>query len=122
TGWAIGGGKRRLAMTTRKMSYNTASGDEMATAKTSRTGKGGLPAGLSQPAIRALNGAGITRLKQLTKFSEADLLKLHGLGPNGIATVKRALAAQGLSLAAAKPAAAKGKPTTNSKKMGVTRR
>ena len=93
----------------------------MATTKTSTTGEGGLPAGLSRPAIRALNGAGITRLKQLTKFSEADLLKLHGLGPSGIATLKRALASQGLAFAAAKPNAAKSN-ASSSQKTGARRR
>jgi predicted flap endonuclease-1-like 5' DNA nuclease len=57
-----------------------------------------LPAGLSQPAIRALNGAGYTRLEQLVKASEKELLKLHGFGPKGIRILREALAEQGKSM------------------------
>jgi hypothetical protein len=59
----------------------------------------GLPPGLSQPALRALDGAGITRLEQLTRFSEDDLMKLHGFGPKGLDLLRRALAEKGLSFA-----------------------
>jgi len=62
-----------------------------------------LPAGLAQPAIRALHGAGYTRLEQLTAVTEADLRKLHGMGPKGINTLRRALKARGLALAKASP-------------------
>ncbi len=58
-----------------------------------------LPIKLSQPAQRALAGAGIQRLKQLTKFSEAEIKQLHGIGPNALAQLHSALAAQGLSFA-----------------------
>ncbi len=51
-----------------------------------------LPAGLSQPAIRALTGAGYSRLDQLAGASEAKLRALHGLGQKGITTIKAALA------------------------------
>ncbi len=64
--------------------------------------KDSLPAGLSQPALRALAGAGITRLAQLARASEAELLALHGLGPKGVATIRTALAAEGLALAKGK--------------------
>ncbi len=40
-----------------------------------------LPIGLSAPAQRALVGAGYVRLEQLTRVSEAELKKLHGVGP-----------------------------------------
>ncbi len=58
-----------------------------------------LPAKLSQPAQRALAGAGIKNLKQLTKFSEAEIKQLHGIGPNAINQLQAALAAKGLSFA-----------------------
>jgi DNA repair protein RadC len=58
-----------------------------------------LPAKLSQPAQRALAGAGIQNLKQLTKFSEAEIKQLHGIGPNAINQLQAALAAKGLSFA-----------------------
>lgn len=60
--------------------------------------KSDLPAGLSQPAIRALTGAGYTRLAQLVKASEAELLKLHGFGPKGIRILCEALAERGKSM------------------------
>jgi hypothetical protein len=58
-----------------------------------------FPEGLSQPALRALAGAGYTRLDQLASVTEADLLKLHGMGPKGIETLRRALQAAGKSFA-----------------------
>lgn len=58
-----------------------------------------FPVGLSQPARRALSGAGYTRLAQLAEVSEAELKKLHGMGPNGIEQLRRALEAQGLTFA-----------------------
>jgi Bacterial RNA polymerase, alpha chain C terminal domain. len=58
-----------------------------------------LPAKLSQPAQRALAGAGIKNLKQLTKFSESEIKQLHGIGSNAINQLEAALAAKGLSFA-----------------------
>ncbi|MGI8689579.1 MAG: DNA-directed RNA polymerase subunit alpha C-terminal domain-containing protein [Thermomicrobiales bacterium] len=56
-----------------------------------------LPAGLSAPARRALDSAGIVRLEQLTTRTEAEILKLHGMGPNAMEKIRHALAARGLS-------------------------
>ena len=42
---------------------------------------GDLPANLAGPARRALAAAGYTRLEQLTQISEAELRRLHGMGP-----------------------------------------
>jgi len=61
--------------------------------------QGDFPEKLSQPAHRALAGAGIQRLEQLTAFSEAEIKKLHGMGPNGIEQLRQALAARGLAFA-----------------------
>ncbi len=58
-------------------------------------------AGLGNPARRALAAAGITRLEQLVRFSEADLLALHGFGPKGLRILAAALAERGLTFAAA---------------------
>jgi hypothetical protein len=58
---------------------------------------------LSAPAHRALSGAGIQRLEQLTTVSEAEIKKLHGIGPNALKQLHAALAAKGLSFAAGKP-------------------
>ena len=69
------------------------------TAKQSAQSASDLPAKLSQPALRALAGAGVKNLKQLSKFSESEIKKLHGMGPNGIQQLRVALAAKGLSFA-----------------------
>jgi DNA-directed RNA polymerase alpha subunit len=55
---------------------------------------------ISAPATRALASIGITRLEQLTTVTEADLNKLHGMGPKGIRLLKEALETRGLSLKA----------------------
>ncbi|MGK4008919.1 DNA-binding protein [Sorangium sp. So ce1036] len=58
-----------------------------------------LPKGIGKPATRALATIGISRLEQVTRFSEAQLLALHGVGPKAIRILKAALDAQGKSLA-----------------------
>jgi hypothetical protein len=58
-----------------------------------------LPVKLSQPAQRALAGAGIQRLEQLSGFSEAEIKQLHGIGPNALTQLRSALAKNGLSFA-----------------------
>ena len=52
---------------------------------------------LASPARRALAGAGITRLIQLTRMSETELAQLHGIGPNAIKALRLALKEKGLS-------------------------
>jgi mannose-6-phosphate isomerase-like protein (cupin superfamily) len=56
-----------------------------------------FPAGLSNPARRALAGAGYWRLEQLAAVNEAELARLHGMGPKGIRLLRSALAEKGLS-------------------------
>ncbi len=56
-----------------------------------------LPIELAKPAQRALAGAGIWRLEQLTKLSEDEVKQLHGIGPNALTQLSRALGAKGLS-------------------------
>jgi hypothetical protein len=58
-----------------------------------------LPSVLAKPARRALAGAGFVRLEQLTTDSEAEVLRLHGMGPKALDQLRRALAARGLSFA-----------------------
>ena len=58
-----------------------------------------MPKGLARPAHRALLGAGIGSLEQLTAFPEAKIGGLHGMGPNGVKVLREALAAQGLGFA-----------------------
>jgi hypothetical protein len=59
---------------------------------------------LAAPAQRALAAAGIHRLAQLTKFSEDEIKQLHGIGPNALKQLRRALVAKGLSFANREPA------------------
>jgi hypothetical protein len=61
-----------------------------------------LPEGLSQPALGALIEAGYLKLEQFTKLTEKDVLKIHGVGPKTIPTLRAALEAKGLSFAAPK--------------------
>jgi ERCC4-type nuclease len=58
-----------------------------------------LPANLGKPAQRALDGAGITSLEQVTELNEAELMKLHGMGPKAMDQLRVALKEQGLSFA-----------------------
>lgn len=62
-----------------------------------------LPAGLAQPAIRALHAAGCRRLEQVAKFSEAEIRRMHGIGPKAVDLLRRALAENGLAFAGEKP-------------------
>ena len=60
-----------------------------------------FPSGIAKPALRALDAAGYTRLEQLTQITEAELGKLHGMGPKAIGLLRSALDARGLAFAAA---------------------
>ena len=52
---------------------------------------------LAAPARRALENNGIKTLKQLAAYSEAEILKLHGMGPGSMPKLRAALEAAGLS-------------------------
>jgi hypothetical protein len=52
---------------------------------------------LAAPARRALLAAGYTRLEQLTEVSEAEVMELHGMGPNALRVLRDALQERGLS-------------------------
>jgi predicted flap endonuclease-1-like 5' DNA nuclease len=58
------------------------------------------PRGLGAPAERAFAHAGYTRLEQLAGVTEKDLLRLHGVGPKAIRTLRSALEAHHLSFRA----------------------
>lgn len=74
--------------------HRDASGTLLLEGKKSRSND--LPPKLGAPAERALADAGIKNLKQLTKFSEAEIRQLHGVGPNALGKLRQALADQGL--------------------------
>jgi len=52
---------------------------------------------LSAPARRALENKGITTLRLLSKFSEEEILNLHGMGPASIPKLWNALQGEKLS-------------------------
>jgi len=52
---------------------------------------------LSAPARRALENNGIATLSQLATYSEAEILKFHGMGPGSLPKLRGLLKQQGLS-------------------------
>lgn len=52
---------------------------------------------LGAPARRALHNAKITSLKQLSRFSQDQVLELHGMGPKAIKQLKVSLRKKKLS-------------------------
>lgn len=57
----------------------------------------GFLARLSSPARNALIHEGITTLEQLAQHTEKEILKLHGIGPASMPTMRAALEEKGLS-------------------------
>ena len=74
--------------------------------------KGDRTPALAQPAQRALAGAGIQRLEQLTKFTEEEIKQLHGIGPNALKQLHQALAGRGLSFSSKEKVKSKLKKVT----------
>jgi predicted flap endonuclease-1-like 5' DNA nuclease len=56
-----------------------------------------FPPGVSGPALRALAGAGVRSVADLTRWSEAELAQLHGMGPKALTVLREALTAAGRS-------------------------
>ena len=54
-----------------------------------------FPKGVGGPALRALAGAGVKSVADLAQWREADLAKLHGMGPKALGTLREALEASG---------------------------
>lgn len=52
---------------------------------------------IGAPATRALEAAGYTNLKQLTKVTEAEIAQLHGMGSKALGILREALKTEGLS-------------------------
>lgn len=57
------------------------------------------PISYENPARRAFREIGIVNLVQLTQYQEAELLKLHGVGPKAIRLLHETLAERGLAFA-----------------------
>ncbi|WP_433747743.1 RNA polymerase alpha subunit C-terminal domain-containing protein [Falsibacillus pallidus] len=62
-----------------------------------RKPENGFLALLSAPARRALESNHIVSLQQLSKYSEKEILKFHGIGPSSLPKLKAALEEEGLS-------------------------
>ncbi len=56
-----------------------------------------LPSDIGAPARRALLTAGLGRIELIADISEADLRRLHGVGPKAIERLRGVLAEQGRS-------------------------
>lgn len=56
-----------------------------------------FPKTLSAPALRALLTVGVTNLIELSKHPETEILRLHGMGPKAMKTLRNALKEHGLS-------------------------
>ena len=52
---------------------------------------------LSAPARRALEHRGIQTVEELSKYSEKEILKLHGMGPASLPKLRKVLEESGLS-------------------------
>lgn len=61
--------------------------------------RGGLPPGLSRPALRALNGAGLQTLADVAGRPRDEVAALHGVGPAALRALDVALDAAGLRFA-----------------------
>ncbi len=57
----------------------------------------GIYEGLSAPAKRALENAGIKTLETLSTYTEREILLLHGVGPSSLPLLKKRLAAKRLA-------------------------
>jgi predicted RecB family nuclease len=64
--------------------------------ESARQPEAGFMLAVAAPARRALEGAGIKTLKQLAKYSEKEILALHGIGKTAIPRLKAALEKSGL--------------------------
>jgi predicted flap endonuclease-1-like 5' DNA nuclease len=56
------------------------------------------PKGMGAPARNALESLGVMGLDDVTKFSEKELLAIHGVGPKAVRVIKAALQEQGKAL------------------------
>ena len=63
--------------------------------ESSHPNQASFPPGVSGPALRALKAAGVRSLADLTRWTEADLAALHGMGPKALGVLRAALKASG---------------------------
>jgi hypothetical protein len=70
--------------------------------KATRPSQSAFPKGVSKPALRALASVGVSRLDQVSRLTEDELLALHGMGPKALGIIKAALRRQGKAFARSK--------------------
>lgn len=58
-----------------------------------------LPDHLTQPVIRALNSVRITRMVDVSRFTGAEILALHGIGPKSIGPLEDLMDREGVTYA-----------------------
>jgi hypothetical protein len=63
--------------------------------ETSHPNQAAFPRGVSGPALRALASVGVRSVAELSRWSEADLAALHGMGPKALAVLREAVEADG---------------------------
>lgn len=66
------------------------------TCEEERKPEDGLLSRLGGPARSALEHEGITTVTELSKYTESEILELHGVGPSSIPSLRRALEESGL--------------------------
>ena len=71
------------------------------TIKDSNKPEKNFPREIGRPATQALEAAGYSRLEQLTKVTEKELLKLHGVGPKAVRILRETLKEKGMAFAKA---------------------
>lgn len=64
--------------------------------ETQRKPEKGFLSKITAPARRALENKGIKTLKQLSHYTEVEILELHGMGKTSIPKLKSALKLEGL--------------------------
>ncbi|RAP76138.1 DNA-binding protein [Paenibacillus montanisoli] len=61
-----------------------------------------LPSGLAKPAQRALAGAGLRSMADISNLSESELSGLHGIGPKAVDLLRQAMKSKGLAFKSGK--------------------
>jgi hypothetical protein len=67
------------------------------TSEATHPSKAAFPTGVGGPALRALSSAGIRSMADLTRWTESDLAKLHGMGPKALGALRDGLDTSGRS-------------------------
>jgi uncharacterized protein YdhG (YjbR/CyaY superfamily) len=80
-----------------RLKENKEKGRSKKAKKTIKTSHEGIFSGLSRPAQGALANKGIKTAKQLSRFSEKEILALHGMGPASLPALRKILDANRLS-------------------------